>query len=72
MAKVKTTLKVNGMTCEHCVGTVSKALQGVDGVKKANVNLKKGLAEVTYDSEKVGADDLTKAVIDAGYEASVA
>ncbi|MFQ6043502.1 MAG: heavy-metal-associated domain-containing protein [Candidatus Poribacteria bacterium] len=72
MAKVKTTLKVEGMTCEHCVGTVTKALQELDGVKKAKVNLKKGEALVTYDSEKIAADVLTKAVIDAGYEASVA
>ncbi|HIE29411.1 TPA: copper chaperone [Candidatus Poribacteria bacterium] len=72
MAKVKTALKVEGMTCEHCVATVTKALQGLDGVKRAKVNLKKGKALVTYDSEKIGANALTKAVIDVGYEASVA
>jgi len=72
MAKDKITLKVDGMSCEHCVRTVTKALQKLDGVKKAKVNLKKGLAEVKYDSEKVGADDLIKAVENAGYKASVA
>ncbi|MFC1717118.1 heavy-metal-associated domain-containing protein [Candidatus Poribacteria bacterium] len=72
MAKTQTTLKVNGMSCEHCAGTVSKALKGLKGVKKANVNLQEGLAEVTYNPDKVSIDDLTKAVIDAGYEASAA
>ncbi len=71
MAKTQTTLKVNGMSCEHCVGTVSKALKGLKGVKKANVNLQEGLAEVTYNPDKISVDALTKAVIDAGYEASI-
>lgn len=65
-------LEVNGMSCEHCVRTVTKALEELDGVNKAKVNLKKGLAKVKYDSEKIGVDNLTKAVTDVGYEVSVA
>ncbi len=72
MAEVKTTLKVKGMTCGHCAGSVARALQDLDGVEETGVNLEKGLAEVTYHSEKVSAEDLAKAVIDAGYEATVA
>ncbi len=72
MAKTQTTLKVNGMSCEHCAGTVTKALKGLKGVKKASVDLKEGLAEVTYNPDKISVDALTKAVIDAGYEASIA
>lgn len=70
MAKTQTTLKIKGMSCEHCVKTVTKTLQGLKGVKKASVNLEKELAEVTYNPDKVSVDDLTKAVKDAGYEAS--
>jgi len=70
MAKTQTTLKIKGMSCEHCVKTVTKTLQGLKGVKKATVNLEEGLAEVTYNPDKVSVDDLTAAVTDAGYEAS--
>ncbi len=72
MAKIRTTLKVSGMSCEHCAGTVTKALQGLKGVKKANVDLQKGLVEVNYDPGKVSTDALTETVTAAGYEASVA
>jgi copper chaperone CopZ len=58
MAKTKTTLKINGMSCEHCVKTVTKALEELDGVKKAQVNLKRGLAKVMYDSDKVDINGL--------------
>jgi len=71
MAKSKTTLKIDGMSCEHCVKTVTKALEDLDGVKKAKVNLKRGEAKVTYDSDKVSVDELIAAVIEAGYEAKV-
>lgn len=72
MAKVKTTLKVDGMSCEHCVRNVTEALEELDGVKKAKVNLKKGLAKLKYDPDKVTGDDLIKAVESAGYEALLA
>ncbi len=32
-------IKVGGMSCAHCVATVTKALRGVKGVKKATVSL---------------------------------
>ncbi len=71
MAKIQTTLKISGMSCEHCVKSVTKTLQGLKGVKKASVDLKKESAEVTHNPDKISVDDLTKAVEDAGYEASV-
>ena len=58
------------MTCSHCSARVEKALAGVSGVDKAKVNLKKGLAEVTL-ANHIDDGILTKAVIDAGYEASI-
>jgi copper ion binding protein len=63
-------LKVDGMTCGHCSARVEKALADLPGVDKAKVNLKKGTAEVTL-SNPVEDAVLTKAVIDAGYEASI-
>lgn len=45
-ATVTTILKVSGMTCNHCVMAVTKALEAVPGVTRAQVSLEKGEAVV--------------------------
>ena len=60
------TLKISGMTCEHCVNAVTNALNSVDGVV-AKVDLKSKSAEVSYDRE-IDEFDLKNAVKEAGYE----
>lgn len=64
-------LKVEGMTCGNCVAHVTKALEGVKGVKRAQVDLEQGQARVEA-KEGTAAQDLVRAVREAGYEASVA
>ncbi len=61
------TFKIQGMTCNHCVMRVAKALKSVPGVKDAQVDLKKGEAVVPYD-ESVTKEKLSSAVVDAGYK----
>ncbi|AHF07547.1 CopZ family metallochaperone [Desulfitobacterium metallireducens] len=62
----QTTLKVEGMTCNHCKMHVEKALLGVNGVEGAQVDLAKGEAVV---SGAASREDLVKAVVEAGYGA---
>ncbi|MHA1202600.1 MAG: heavy-metal-associated domain-containing protein [Candidatus Heimdallarchaeaceae archaeon] len=62
-------LKVEGMTCGHCQMTVKKALENVKGVKSAEVDLENNSALVNYKSDKVTAENLVLAVVDAGYKA---
>ena len=64
----KTTLKVQGMTCNHCVMRVVKALKAVPGVQDAQVDLQKAEAVVTYDDAKVTREKLSSAVTEAGYK----
>lgn len=64
-----TTLKVQGMTCQHCVRSVTQALESHDGVTRADVNLEAGRANVEYDESRVTPRDLAKAVAEEGYEA---
>jgi copper chaperone len=68
-SKNKTTLEVEGMTCNHCMMRVTKALEGLDGVKSAKVSLEKKQAEVTFKGDKSENSVLIKAVEDAGYKA---
>lgn len=63
-----TTLKIQGMTCNHCSMRVAKALKGIEGVQDAQVDLQKGQAVVTYDDTKVSLDKLSFAVVEAGYK----
>jgi copper ion binding protein len=62
------TFKIQGMTCNHCVMRVAKALKAVPGVQDAQVDLKKGEAVVTYDEANVTREKLSFAVADAGYK----
>jgi copper chaperone len=62
-------LKVEGMTCEHCVAAVTRALEGVDGVARARVDLEAGRAVVEYDEQRTDPRALASAVADEGYAA---
>ena len=64
----KATLKIQGMTCNHCSMRVQKALKGVSGVQDALVDLGKAEAAITFDEAKVNMDALSAAVVDAGYK----
>lgn len=61
------TLKVGGMSCMGCVGSVKRLLEQVPGVASAEVDLAGATATVTYDPERVQPAALRQAVIDGGY-----
>ena len=63
-------LKVEGMSCMHCVAHVKEALEKVEGVREADVKLEEKRAEVKMDKE-VSDDALIKAVEGAGYSAKI-
>ena len=64
------TLDIGGMTCASCVGRVERALNRVDGVTAAEVNLATEAATVRFDPIRVGPAELTAAVTRAGYTAT--
>lgn len=62
-----TALKVKGMSCQHCVMSVTKALGQLEGIKNVHVDLAKG--EVQFDNTKnMALDEIEKTISDAGYE----
>jgi len=63
-----TTLKVTGMTCNHCVMAVTKALNSVPGVESADVSLAKAQAVVQGDADRQA---MITAVKEEGYEAAL-
>jgi copper chaperone len=59
------TMKIDGMSCGHCVSSVDKALKKIDGVKVESVGI--GNATVSYDPSAVSAEQIADAVADEGY-----
>ena len=59
-------MKIKGMTCQHCVMSVTKALGNLPGVKNLREDLVKGEAAFE-NTQDISRDSLRKAVEDAGY-----
>jgi copper chaperone len=59
------TLKIEGMSCGHCVASVKKALDSVEGVTVEQVAI--GTATVDYDPAIASAEKIAEAVKEAGY-----
>lgn len=62
------TLNVEGMTCGHCKMSVEGALNKIDGVTAAEVNLEAGSVDVTFEESKVNVDVMKEAVEEQGYD----
>ena len=60
-------LKVKGMSCQHCVMSITKALNQLEGLENLQVDLAKG--EVRFDSsQEVLSSRIVKAIEDAGFD----
>lgn len=62
------TFDVTGMTCQHCVTSVTSEVIGVNGVRNVNVDLAHGRVDVSGTNVDVPA--VIAAIAQAGYEAS--
>lgn len=60
------TLKIDGMTCGHCVGRVRSALAALPGTGEVRVAI--GSARVSYDPALLGMSELAGAIAAAGYQ----
>lgn len=63
---MKKLIKVQGMSCEHCVMHVTEALKEVPGVTDVVVSLKDGTATVDVNAP-VTNEALAAAITDVGY-----
>lgn len=64
-----TTLNISGMTCGHCVASVTEELKAINGVDDVRVDLNaEGISAATVTSSRpVTAAELSEAVAEAGY-----
>ena len=59
---------IGGMNCASCVGRVERALQAVDGVSAAQVNLATEQAQITLEPGTGDLSEVAAAIRGAGYE----
>jgi copper chaperone len=64
----KTVLRVDGMSCEHCVKAITKAVGALDGVSEVNVNLDAKSVTITHDAAKTSLDKIKFEIEEQGYE----
>lgn len=62
------TLKIEDMSCQHCVMSVKKAVDSVKGVSSSDVEI--GSARVVYDESVTDKIEIVKAVQSSGYKVS--
>jgi copper chaperone len=63
----QSTYTVTGMTCEHCVASVTEEISEIAGVSAVDVELSTGAVTVTS-TEPIAETDVRAAVEEAGYK----
>lgn len=62
----ETKIAIEGMSCQHCVMAVKKALGGVPGILESDVKI--GSAVVKYDDNKIKKEEIETKIETAGYK----
>ncbi|MBI4383352.1 MAG: copper ion binding protein [Nitrospinae bacterium] len=62
--------KVEGMSCNHCVETIRKAVGALAGVRNVSVDLEKKEVAVDYDERRTGLELVCATINEAGFEAT--
>ncbi len=61
-------IHVEGMTCGHCVETVTKAVSSLDGISQVSVDLDKKQVTVDFDESRTDMDTISSKIIEVGFE----
>ena len=61
-------IQVEGMTCGHCVETVTQAISSIDGVSQVSVDLEKKQVSVDFDESRTDMDAVSSKVTEVGFE----
>jgi copper chaperone len=61
-------LKVEGMTCQHCVETITEALGTIFGTNKVTVNLSKKEVQIDYNEGETNLKQISDKIVEMGFE----
>ena len=62
------TIKVEGMTCQHCVQTITEALNNITGLNTVNVDLVKQEVSVKFNENETKLKKIFDKIIEVGFE----
>lgn len=65
---MKDVVKVQGMSCNHCVNSVEGTVGNLTGVSSVKVNLDSGEVAVEFDNEKITLDQIKETIEEQGYD----
>jgi len=63
----KSTIKVDGMSCNHCVTAITKAVNALPGIGAVNVDLKGKTVSVEFDKTLASLDKIKDTIKEEGY-----
>ena len=61
-------LKVEGMTCQHCIQTVTETVGKMMGVEKVEVSLEQKEVTIDFDELQTQTEVISAQIIEAGFE----
>ena len=61
-------LKVDGMTCQHCVQTITDTLGKIAGTSTVTVDLDKKEVQVDYNEEETNLQEISDKIVEVGFE----
>jgi copper chaperone len=65
---IQESLKVEGMTCQHCVETIKDALGGIVGINKVAVDLDKKEVQIDYNEEETNLKKVYVKIVELGFK----
>ena len=61
-------LTVEGMTCQHCVETITETLGKIVGTNKVAVDLDKKEVQIDYNEEETNLKEISIKIVEMGFE----
>lgn len=61
-------IKVMGMSCDHCIQTITKAVEGINGIAMVQVDLEKKQVTVGFEENQTDLKTISAKIIEAGFE----
>lgn len=65
---MKEVLKVEGMSCNHCVNAIETSVGELNGVSDVHVNLEQKNVTVQFEHEKTTLENIKEAIEDQGFD----
>ncbi|MBO0587730.1 MULTISPECIES: copper chaperone CopZ [unclassified Sporosarcina] len=65
---MKDIVKVQGMSCNHCVGSIEGSVGNLTGVSSVKVDLGSGEVSVEFDNQETTLDQIKETIEEQGYD----